>query len=104
MYGSTKQKDKAQSKSTKHPHPHPPLCGTGWLEERATSIYPNEAGYDPKASTVFSLDMDVPQELPDALRGESWCFVQLPLGALLEELGALPEVGGPGGGWEGLCR
>ncbi len=65
---------------------------SGWLEERATTIYPNEPGYDPKQSTVFSLDMDVPQELPDALRGESWCFVQLPLGDLLQELEALPEV------------
>lgn len=55
-------------------------------------MYPQQPGYDPKASTVFSLDMEVPQELPDALRGESWYFVQLPLRDLLQELNALPKV------------
>ena len=29
------------------------------------------------------------QDLPDALRGEKWSFVQLPLGVLREELAAV---------------
>lgn len=32
------------------------------------------------------LDLGPPQDLPDALRGESWLFVQLPLSMLQQEL------------------
>jgi hypothetical protein len=32
------------------------------------------------------------QPLPDALRGEKWAFVQLPLGNLREMLGPVNEV------------
>jgi hypothetical protein len=62
---------------------------TAWLEERVESVYKTHPGYSEKASTLFSLDLGAPNELPDALRGESWSFVQLPLGALRGELAAV---------------
>lgn len=66
---------------------------TGWLQERVDGVYRNHPGYSEKAGTLFTLDLDVPQELPDALRGESWCFVQLPLGDLLKELDTVFATG-----------
>lgn len=68
----------------------------GWLEERADSVYRADPGYTDKASTVFTLDLDTPQELPDALRGESWCFVQLPLADLIKEVDELTKAGACG--------
>eukprot|EP00889_Picochlorum_renovo_P006800 jgi/Picre1/33830/NNA_001309.t1 len=53
-----------------------------------------DAGIQPvpkKASTLFTLNMGAPEELPDALRGESWSFVQLPLGALKGEFNEVLE-------------
>jgi hypothetical protein len=38
------------------------------------------------------------QPLPDALRGEKWAFVQLPLGNLREMMKPVNEVRGGGGG------
>lgn len=58
----------------------------GLLEERLESVYKRAAGYDDKATSLFTLDLGPPQDLPDALRGESWLFVQLPLSLLREEL------------------
>jgi len=60
-----------------------------WLEERLDSVYTKHPGYTDKAATLFTLDLGAPEELPDALRGESWSFVQLPLGALRGELTAV---------------
>jgi hypothetical protein len=60
-----------------------------WLEEREESVYKVAPGYNEKAPTLFTLDLGPPQELPDALRGERWSFVQLPLGALRSELAAV---------------
>ena len=62
---------------------------TSWLEDRIESVYKKHPGYTDKASTLFSLDLGAPNELPDMLRGESWSFVQLPLGALRGELEAV---------------
>lgn len=62
---------------------------TSWLEERMEGVYKTHPGYSDTASTLFTLDLGAPNELPDALRGESWSFVQLPLGALRGELGAV---------------
>lgn len=56
------------------------------VEERARTIYCNMEGYDPTAATLFTLDPGAPKDLPDALRGEQWAFVQLPLSAVLKEL------------------
>ena len=56
------------------------------LEERIESVYKKDPGYSDKSTTLFTLNMGAPEDLPDALRGESWSFVQLPLGALKVEL------------------
>ncbi|EIE22290.1 PsaB RNA binding protein [Coccomyxa subellipsoidea C-169] len=61
----------------------------GLLEERLETVYKRAAGYSDKATSLFTLDLGPPQDLPDALRGESWLFVQLPLGLLREELRAV---------------
>lgn len=60
-----------------------------WLEERIESVYKVDPGYSDKATALFTLDLGPPEELPDALRGESWGFVQLPLGVLRGELEAV---------------
>lgn len=57
-----------------------------WLEDRLESVYKQHPGYSDKASTLFTIDLGAPEELPDALRGEKWSFVQLPLGTLQQEL------------------
>lgn len=57
-----------------------------WLETRTESVYKTHPGYTEKAATLFTLELGPPEELPDALRGEQWSFVQLPLGALQKEL------------------
>lgn len=56
--------------------------GADWLEDRLESVYKQHPGYSDKASTLFTIDLGAPEELPDALRGEKWSFVQLPLGTL----------------------
>ena len=62
---------------------------TAWLQDRIENVYKTHPGYSDKAATLFSLDLGAPNELPDMLRGESWSFVQLPLGALRKELDAV---------------
>ena len=64
--------------------PPPPAPLAAWLEERVESVYRLHPGYNDKATTLFTLDLGSPQDLPDAMRGEKWSFVQLPLGALQE--------------------
>ena len=49
-------------------------------------MYKQAPGYSEKATSLFVLDLGPPQDLPDALRGEAWLFVQLPLATLREEL------------------
>lgn len=58
-----------------------------WLEDRMENVYTAHPGYSDKASTLFTIDLGAPEELPDALRGEKWSFVQLPLATLQQELG-----------------
>lgn len=60
-----------------------------WLEERNETMYKSHPGYSETASTLFTLDLGAPEELPDAMRGDAWSFVQLPLGALRGELAAV---------------
>ncbi|PSC70371.1 RNA binding [Micractinium conductrix] len=57
-----------------------------WLEDRQDSVYKAHPGYNDKASSLFTIDLGAPEELPDALRGEKWSFVQLPLATLQQEL------------------
>ncbi len=49
-------------------------------------MYKQAPGYSEKATSLFVLDLGPPQDLPDALRGEAWLFVQLPLSMLQQEL------------------
>ena len=55
-------------------------------------MYKKDAGYSDKATSLFVLDLGPPQKLPDALRGERWSFVQLPLSTLRQELQQLEKV------------
>ncbi|CAG9462464.1 unnamed protein product [Pedinophyceae sp. YPF-701] len=57
-----------------------------WLKDRMDNHYPALPGYDAASPTLFTMDTGVAEDLPDALRGESWAFVQLPLSAVLAEL------------------
>lgn len=67
-------------------------CCIGWLEERLETLYKPDPGYSDKASSMFTLDLQSPQELPDNLRGEQWNFVQLPLSDLMSELEQVKQV------------
>jgi hypothetical protein len=40
------------------------------------SVYKVSPGYSDKATSLFTLDLGPPQDLPDTLRGEAWMFVQ----------------------------
>ena len=55
-----------------------------WLEELYTDVYPKMEGYNPSMVSSNSnspsfLDVRTPIKLPDALRGEKYAFVSLPL-------------------------
>lgn len=65
---------------------------TGWLEERLETVYKKDPKFSDKASSLFMLDLGPPEKLPDALRGEKWSFVQLPLSALQQELALVEQV------------
>ena len=56
---------------------HAGVVLAGLLEEREETVYKVAAGYSDKATSLFTLDLGPPQDLPDALRGESWMFVQV---------------------------
>lgn len=73
-------------------------CNADWLEERLESVYSRHPGYSDKAATLFTLDLGPPEELPDALRGEKWSFVQLPLATLQQVWRGRPQGGGTGCG------
>jgi len=66
----------------------------GWLEERLETVYKKDPTYSDKASSLSVLDLGPPEKLPDALRGERWSFVQLPLSALEQELVSVQKVCG----------
>ena len=79
--------------NTQHKHvTEHTFCCAGWLQERLENLYKKDPGYSDKAASLFMLDLQSPQELPDNLRGEQWNFVQLPLSALLEELSQVKQV------------
>lgn len=55
-----------------------------WLEERNRDVYPQMTGYKPSMANPDGLgsaflDVRTPVKLPDALRGEKYAFVALPL-------------------------
>ena len=56
-----------------------------WLEERHRQVYPNMEGYqrnmavNSNSASPSFLDVRTPVKLPDALRGEKYAFVSLPL-------------------------
>ena len=68
------------------------IHAAGWLQERLENLYKKDPGYSDKAASLFTLDLQSPQELPDNLRGEQWNFVQLPLSALMDELKQVKQV------------
>ena len=49
-----------------------------WLEERFETVYRLHPGYQEGASPLLLQQQALPLDLPDALRGEEWAFVQLP--------------------------
>ena len=69
------------------------------LERRAAEVYPRAPGFSATAPPPFgALDVTfggwaggggAPAQLPAALRGEAWAFVQLPLEELAPELDAV---------------
>ena len=75
-----------------------------WLEEREREVYPKMEGYranmassgtsDPTGSSF--LDIRTPIKLPDALRGERYAFVSLPLAEFQEGGGVTEENIGVG--------
>jgi hypothetical protein len=59
-----------------------------WLEERHRNVYPKMEGYKPTmvnsgAGPSF-MDVRTPIKMPDALRGEKYAFVSLPLAEFME--------------------
>ena len=56
------------------------------MEERIESVYKEDPTYKASAAGAFAMEPSSTDELPDALRGEKWSFVQLPLSVLQEEL------------------
>ena len=58
---------------------------TTWLDWRVENVYKNDPGWDGAASPMMGFEASAPRPLPDALRGESWAFVALPLVGVKEE-------------------
>ncbi|PNG99644.1 hypothetical protein TSOC_014573, partial [Tetrabaena socialis] len=63
-----------------------------WINERLETVYKVDPRYSNKAQSLFQLDLGPPESLPDALRGEQWAFVQLPLGTLTQMLKKVDEA------------
>uniref|UniRef100_A0A7S0RV34 Uncharacterized protein n=1 Tax=Pyramimonas obovata TaxID=1411642 RepID=A0A7S0RV34_9CHLO len=64
-----------------------------WLEERHETVYPSHPGYDANAPPLMTYELGFPQELPDALRGEQWAFVAIPLSDVMTEAKATASGG-----------
>ena len=56
-----------------------------WLQQRQATLYPSLPNFDSSAAPLVTMDPGPPQALPDALRGERWAFVSLPLEGVLQE-------------------
>ncbi|GFH31018.1 uncharacterized protein HaLaN_29965, partial [Haematococcus lacustris] len=74
-----------QQSRTAHmvPGPH----AGSWTQRKL----PLDPRYNSKAQALFTLDLGAPEPLPDALRGEQWAFVQLPLRALQGMLASVEQ-------------
>ena len=59
------------------------------LEERLESTYKLHPGFDAAAPPLMPYEPGLPADPPDALAGDSWGFVELPLSQLLEESAAV---------------
>lgn len=60
---------------------------SSWLESRHRDVYPEMEGYNSNmvgSSTPSFLDVRTPVKLPDALRGEKYAFVALPVAEFME--------------------
>lgn len=55
-----------------------------WLEERMKEVYPTEPGYQLVVNPSVQFIPETPVALPDALIGEKWRFVSLPIAAFDE--------------------
>lgn len=55
-----------------------------WLEERMRSYYPVQEGYQATVNPSVQFVPETPVALPDALIGEKWAFVSLPIAAFDE--------------------
>ena len=55
-----------------------------WLEERMQDFYPLQEGYQPVVNPSVQFVPETPVALPDALLGEKWAFVSLPIAAFDE--------------------
>lgn len=55
-----------------------------WLQERTLNVYPQHPGFQPLMAPPPTLELADPQPLPEALIGQSWSFVTLPMGAFAE--------------------
>ena len=55
-----------------------------WLPQRLQTVYPAMPGFQPGTNPSVSFAKTPPQPLPDALLGEKWQFVALPVSALAE--------------------
>lgn len=70
-----------------------------WLEERHKDVYPAMEGYNRNmvgSSAPSFLDVRTPVKLPDALRGEKYAFVALPVAEFLPGGGVNRETIGQG--------
>ena len=55
-----------------------------WLQQRLQEVYPTLPGFQPGTNPSVSFAKTPPQPLPDALLGEKWQFVTLPVSTLTE--------------------
>ena len=55
-----------------------------WLRQRHREVYPALSGFQPGTNPSVSFAKTPPQPLPDALLGEKWQFVTLPVSTLAE--------------------
>merc|ERR1712187_367137 len=55
------------------------------LEERIDTVYKKSSGYIETNTTAYTFEKAIPRDLPDALRGEQWTFIQLSASKLEKE-------------------
>jgi hypothetical protein len=50
-----------------------------WLQERYATVYPQQPGYQAAPNPSVQYTPEQPNPLPDALRGDRWAFLSLPV-------------------------